>query len=319
MHKTHPSSYIGDEEWDNMTGEELLLLLPVEIRTAIRQAGIPPGKLQEIRIRAGRPVILKGMGQEKVLDGIGTVRGEQVRDILSCLGKYSLYAYEEELRQGFLSLQGGHRVGVCGKVVQEQGRIRSMSEIAFLNIRFAHEVRGCADEILPKLWDGERLLPTLIASAPGQGKTTLLRDCVRQISDGGKGQEGKTVGLVDERSEIAGCFRGIPGNDVGMRTDVLDGCPKAEGMLLLIRSMAPQVVAVDEIGSMEDLEAIKTAANCGCILLATVHGSCMEELLRKPVLKKLVKTGIFERYVFLANGKVPGRVRQILNREGKEC
>jgi stage III sporulation protein AA len=104
-----------------------------------------------------------------------------------------------------------------------------------------------------------------------------------------------------------------------MRTDVLDGCPKAEGMLLLIRSMAPQVVAVDEIGSMEDLEAIKTAANCGCILLATVHGNCMEELLRKPVLKKLVKTGIFERYIFLENGRVPGRVRQILNREGREC
>ncbi len=183
-----------------------------------------------------------------------------------------------------------------------------------MNIRFAHEVRGCADKVLPHLRRDGELLHTLIASAPGHGKTTLLRDCIRQISDGYGGYPGMTVGVVDERSEIAGSFRGVPGNDVGMRTDVLDGCPKAEGMMMLIRSMAPRVVAVDEIGSREDMAALAMAMNCGCVLLATVHGSSMEELKGRQVLGDLIASGLFERYVFLEG---TGRIQRVLGRTGE--
>lgn len=129
---------------------------------------------------------------------------------------------------------------------------------------------------------------------------------------------GLTVGVVDERSEIAGCFRGIPGNDVGMRTDILDGCPKAEGMMMLIRSMAPKVIAVDEIGSREDITALISAMNCGCVLLATVHGRSMEELLERPALKEMIEAGLFERYVFLEHAGLPGQIRQLLGKDGKE-
>ncbi len=295
-----------------MVGEEVFLMFPDSIRELLREMGLEGGAegLQELRIRTGRPLLARCEGRERASDR--AVERGQVRELLSYLGNYSLYAYEDEIRQGFLSLPGGHRVGLAGKVIVEGRRIKTLSEISSLNIRFAHERKGCADRLLPKLWEGERLCHTLIVSAPGRGKTTLLRDCVRQISDGSQIHEGKTVGLVDERSEIAGCFRGVPGNDVGLRTDVLDGCPKAEGMMMLIRSMAPDVVAVDEIGSQEDLEALAHARNCGCVLIATMHGDSMEEIERRLALQ-----GMFERIVFLESRKLPGRIGEILDGRGR--
>ncbi len=298
-----------------MQCDEVLSIFPREIRDLIQSLHLSSEGLQEIRIRAERPVLIRYRNRELVTGR--TVSRDQVAEILSYLGSYSLYAYEDEIRQGFLSLPGGHRVGLSGKAVMEARRVKTLGEISSLNIRFAHQIRGCADPLMPYIWDGVRLLHTLIVSPPGRGKTTLLRDCIRQISDGSGLWPGKTVGVVDERSEIAGCFRGVPGNDVGMRTDVLDGCPKADGMMMLIRSMAPDVVAVDEIGSKEDAGALRYAMNCGCVLLATVHGSCMEELLLKPVLREIIEQKMFERYVFLEAGKVPGRIGQILDRQGE--
>ena len=298
-----------------MQCDEVLSIFPREIRDLIQSLHLSSEGLQEIRIRAERPVLIRYRNRELVTGR--TVSRDQVAEILSYLGSYSLYAYEDEIRQGFLSLPGGHRVGLSGKAVMEARRVKTLGEISSLNIRFAHQIRGCADPLMPYIWDGVRLLHTLIVSPPGRGKTTLLRDCIRQISDGSGLWPGKTVGVVDERSEIAGCFRGVPGNDVGMRTDVLDGCPKADGMMMLIRSMAPDVVAVDEIGSKEDAVALRYAMSCGCVLLATVHGSCMEELLLKPVLREIIEQKMFERYVFLEAGKVPGRIGQILDRQGE--
>ena len=298
-----------------MQCDEVLSIFPKEIRELVQSLHLSPDGMQEIRIRAERPILIRYRNRELVTGR--TVSRDRTAEILAYLGNYSLYAYEAEIRQGFLSLPGGHRVGLSGKAVMEAGRVKTLGEISSLNIRFAHQIRGCADPLVPYIWEGERLLHTLIVSPPGRGKTTLLRDCIRQISDGSDVRPGKTVGVVDERSEIAGCFRGVPGNDVGMRTDVLDGCPKAEGMMMLIRSMAPDVVAVDEIGGREDAGSLRYAMNCGCVLLATVHGSCMEELLQKPVLRELVEQGIFERYVFLEAGKIPGRIGQILDRQGE--
>lgn len=299
-----------------MQCEEVLSIFPDMLREVIAQMGIPAKELQEIRIRAGRPVLAVCAGREYM--SRQTIQGPQIGEILAYLSNYSLYAYEDEIRQGFLSLPGGHRVGLAGRAVLEHRQVKTMTEISSLNIRFAHEVKGCAGKLMPFLWEDKRLLHTLIVSAPGRGKTTLLRDCIRQISDGDAAHRGLTVGVVDERSELAGSYRGIPGNDVGVRTDVLDGCPKAGGMMMLIRSMAPDVVAVDEVGSPEDLEALQYAMHCGCVLLATVHGSSMQELRRKPVLREMVESCMFERYVFLESGRSPGHIGAVLDGEGQE-
>ena len=299
-----------------MQCEEILSIFPGMLREALAELRVNTNNLQEIRIRAGRPVTVL-CGNREYISGRVT-DGAQVNEILAYLSSYSLYAYEDEIRQGFLSLPGGHRVGLSGRTVLESRKIKTITEISSLNIRFAHEIRGCADGLLPHLWENGRLLHTLIVSAPGRGKTTLLRDCIRQISNGSPYNGGMTVGVVDERSEIAGSFRGVPGNDVGMRTDVLDGCPKAEGMMMLIRSMSPKVIAVDEIGSSDELAALMTAMHCGCVLLATVHGSSMEELRKKPVLKYMMELKMFERYVVLDCGKKPGCVKMLLDRDGRE-
>ena len=298
-----------------MRCEEVLEILPGELKEIIKGMRLPLPDLQEIRVRAGRPVLAVSGGREWISDRMMT--RDQVGETLAYLSSYSLYAYEDEIRQGFLSLPGGHRVGLAGRAVVENRKVKTITEVASLNIRFAHEVRGCADELMSHLWTSGRFAHTLIVSSPGKGKTTLLRDCIRQISDGSCGHRGMTVGVVDERSEIAGSYRGMPENDVGVRTDVLDGCPKAEGMLLLIRSMAPEVIAVDEIGSREDLESLKYAMHCGCVLLATVHGDSLEELQRKPGLGEMVEEAVFERYVFLEKRGRAGQIRRVLDGTGK--
>lgn len=298
-----------------MRSEEVVSIFPRQLLEILEEMKIETEQLQEVRIRAERPVIALKNGREAI--SRRAISQRQVNEILSYLGNYSLYAYEEEIRQGFLTLPGGHRVGLAGKAVMEEGEIRTLMDISSLNIRFAHEVKGCADPIFPWLWDGDRLCMTLIVSAPGGGKTTLLRDCIRKISNGSSAHEGRTVGVVDERSEIAGSYRGSPGCDMGVRTDVLDACPKAKGMMLLIRSMAPEVLAVDEIGGKDDLEAMQYAMNCGCTVLATVHGTSLEELGRKPALREMLKQGFFERYFFLNDRKHPGTARQILDRDGR--
>lgn len=298
-----------------MRYEELFSTFPNLLRDILKELRIDRDLLKEIRIRAERPVLAICGNRE--YQSVRAVNRMEMKEVLACLSNYSLYACEDEIRQGFLSLPGGHRVGLAGRAVIEKGRIKTMTDISSLNIRVAREVKGCADHMLPYLWDKGRLLHTLIVSAPGCGKTTLLRDCIRQVSDGGTGHAGMTVGVVDERSELAGSYRGVSGNDLGMRTDVLDGCPKAEGMMILIRSMAPDVVAVDEIGGSEDIHALASAMNCGCVLLATVHGNRMEELKKKPVLRELTEMGMFERYVFLDAYGGPGRIREILDREGR--
>ena len=296
--------------------------------------------IEEVRIRAGAPLFVICRDQEYMVGAEAGFRvsAKDVEETLQCAARYSLYAYEEELRQGFLTVQGGHRIGVAGRVVAEGGRIRTIQPVTFLNVRFAHQVCGCADGVMPFLLEEQtgNLRNTLFISPPRCGKTTLLRDVIRQVSDGvpvpygaavpgsltapdgdsGGRRRSFTVGVVDERSEIAACFQGIPQNDVGVRTDVLDGCPKALGMMLLIRSMAPEVVAVDEIGSKEDLDALRYVMNCGCRILATVHGTSMEDIEKKPGLGEFLRERRFERYVVLGNARGPGTVRNISDGSG---
>ena len=185
-----------------------------------------------------------------------------------------------------------------------------------MNIRVSHEVLQCAQRILPYVIQEKEVLNTLIVSPPRCGKTTLLRDLVRQVSDGNSYIKGCTVGVVDERSEIAGCYLGIPQNQVGIRTDILDACPKSKGMMMLVRSMAPRVIAVDELGGAEDVCAMEYAMNCGCKFIATVHGKSMEEIRKKPLFENLVKEHRFDRYIVLGNDGGIGSIEGIYDDRG---
>ena len=194
-----------------------------------------------------------------------------------------------------------------------------MKYIRSMNIRISHEIKGVADRVMPYLYENGRVVNTLLISPPGCGKTTLLRDMVRQIADGGRYAPGMNVAVVDERSEIAGCYMGCPQNDVGMRTDVLDACPKVTGMMMLLRSMAPQVVAVDELGSEADIQAMCQVMQCGIQMIATIHGDSMEEISRKEFLRDVMKQQLFGRYLLLEKTNGRCRIKAIYDRGFHVC
>lgn len=305
----------------------ILQLFPSEYRTLWQAVAGRQESIQEIRLRKGRPIILHTSDRELFLSEGGEITDdirralnadeEMLDGIFDHICHYSPYAFEEELRQGFLTVEGGHRVGVAGQAVLERdGSVRTLKNISFLNIRIAHQIKGAADIVLPGLYRGGRLKSTLIISPPGCGKTTLLRDLIRQISDGNVYGRGMTVGVVDERSELGGAFMGKPQNDMGLRTDVLDGCPKDTGMLMLLRSMAPQVIAIDELGNPSELEALKRAAGCGCKILSTVHGESLAEVIYRFGGDEALWKRLFELYLIL--GREDGRyiVREILEGGG---
>ena len=260
---------------------ELLNYLPVDFRRQIVPEDL--NGAEEIRLRVGRP--LEILYADEKSRAYGVLEEKQLREMLNYLSGYSPYAMEEELRQGFFTVEGGHRIGVSGRTsFQKKGRWNEMnplSEVNGLNIRIAHERKGCAMPLLPWLYNGRSIYHTIIFAAPGVGKTTYLRDTVRCLSTGNPMWQGLKVGVVDERSEIAACHWGVPQNDLGLRCDVLDNCPKEQGMRMLLRSMSPEVIAVDELGLPEDFEAFAESAKCGVAVLATVHAGKMEEVLQR--------------------------------------
>lgn len=300
-----------------MKEEEILQILPERIRRVMGQAVTDWELLQEIHIRCGRGIALTVQGK-KVCPAQGgqVVDQKEFREILEYISNYSLYAFEEEIRKGYLTIQGGHRVGVAGKALLEQGRVKTIRHITFLNIRISHEVMGCADKVIPYLFERGRFLSTLIVSPPGAGKTTLLRDIVRQVADGAGGHAPMGVSVIDERSEIAGCYRGVPQRDVGMHCDVLDACGKQEGIYMMLRSMAPDVIAVDEIGTAGDYEALNAALTSGCALLATVHGNSYRHIREKTQLRRMLEEGMFERILFLQGGAA-GKVKAVCDSRGQ--
>lgn len=308
--------------------EELIKIFSKNIRQLLKQLQVDFDRVQEIRLRVNAPLIMVYDNKEyyvartgqlcRLVEEAFLVSKNELRETMEYVSNYSLYAFEEEMKQGFITIQGGHRIGIAGKTIVDGNGIRTMKFISFLNVRLSHQIKGCASQVLPYLFEGGQVLHTLIISPPRCGKTTLLRDIIRQISNGTDTAPGMNVGVIDERSEIGACYQGVPQNELGIRTDILDCCPKAKGMMMLIRTMAPQVIAVDEIGTREDLEAIEYVMNCGCKLLATVHGSSIEDIKTKPVLRKLVQERIFERYVLLDNTGHIGNIRQIYDARGNQ-
>lgn len=295
-----------------MKYRQVMNILPRDVKHFFDGENIEMNLLQEIRLRPGYPIILLYKGKEQILPI--RITEKNIEETMDYVSNYSLYAYENEMKQGFITIEGGHRVGMAGQVLLEQGKVKNLKQISSLNIRISHEILNCSDKLFPYITHNKQMYHTLIISPPRCGKTTLLRDLIRQISDGNRWVKGCTVGVVDERSELAGSYQGISQNQMGMRTDVLDGCPKAEGMLMLIRSMAPQVIAVDELGAPEDVEALRYAMHCGCKMLATVHGESLMEVSKKPLFEQIVREQCFERYIVLRNGKETGEIHGIYDK-----
>ncbi|MBQ9973282.1 MAG: stage III sporulation protein AA [Firmicutes bacterium] len=218
---------------------------------------------------------------------------------------YSYYAYEEELRNGYITLFGGHRAGICGHAVVDNGKISTISNFSSINIRQAREYIGISSEFVNKYYK-DNLCDVLIVSPPGCGKTTFLRDMVRTLSF-----MEFNVGVCDERSEIAGMFQGKPSFEIGPNTDVLDSCPKAEGMKMLLRSMGPDIIVTDEIGKSEDIEAIITALTSGTRIIATAHGDSIERLKHGP-LKEVIDYKLFNIILFLDRNPYPCTIKSIM-------
>ena len=297
-----------------MHGEKIKKVLGSKINHILNENQISFSNLQEIRLRIGKPLIIVSDNIEFVLQK--TIEKDELMEILEYVSNYSLHAFENELKQGFITIEGGHRVGMTGQVLIENGEVKNIKHISSMNIRMSHEILNCADVILPYITRNKQIYNTLIISPPRCGKTTLLRDLVRQVSDGSRWVKGCTVGVVDERSELGGCYLGVPQNQLGIRTDVLDNCPKSKGMLMLIRSMSPQVIAVDELGSTEDIHALEYAMHCGCKMIATVHAASMDEIRSKPLFEQMVKERRFERYVVLGNQHHIGEINGIYDERG---
>lgn len=287
-------------------------------------------KVEELRLRVSRPLILRLSTVEltvcpdksvsRRLDDGFIITGRQLEKCVEILSQNSVYAYEDEFVNGYLTIPGGHRVGLAGRIVLDGGRIKTIKEISGLNYRIGRQITGCADKVIPFILEKGRVCHTLIVSPPQCGKTTILRDIVRQLSDGVNqwGCPGVNVGLVDERSEIAGVYQGEPQFEIGLRTDVLDACPKARGMMMLLRAMSPRVIATDEIGRAEDVEALEQMLQAGVSVITTVHGNSMEELLEREALNRLLQNRFFERLVFLSRRLGAGTVEAIYNGKSME-
>lgn len=327
--------------------DNILIKLPESMRDRIEK--LPAQTLQqleEIRIRTNTDTLLISGGREYSLRDGDEITAEVLEEILNRLLDYSYYAYEEELSRGYITIEGGHRVGICGRVTLENGQVHLIKDVSSLNIRRSREITGASEKILGAVLSpakapaesvsnagisagcgGEKspapselsgvcssaadygrmvVRNTLIISPPKCGKTTMLRDLARNLSNAGF-----RIGICDERSEIAGCYNGKTSYDLGPRTDVLDGCPKAEGILMLIRAMSPDVVMTDEIGKPEDAAAIRLALSAGVKIITTIHGSSFEDAAKSAV-GGLITDHVFETLIFLSAQPVTGTVEKIL-------
>ncbi len=303
-----------DTEYRTARYDGAVLLLPFHLRERARALMKQDRECaEELRLRAGHPMTAVLPDGEVALGGENVKRNDLELLVETATGA-SVHSAREQLRAGFLTVRGGYRIGLCGSVYLAEGRVAGFGAFSSAAIRISREVRGVAEGIMPSLTRGGEFRSTLIIAPPGAGKTTLLRDVVASLSDGAGKLPGLRVALADERGEVAAMTDGRAQMYVGRRTDVLDACPKAEAVIMLLRSMSPQVVALDEITAPEDIEAVKMARNCGVALLATAHGTGIADLRSRPLYRPLFEEGVFASYVVIRvqNGK---RVYEVIRGE----
>ena len=292
--------------------KSVLNYMPQRIREQILRHQLQ--EIEEIRLRVGRPIAIKMEKEIAIIEHIVTI--EEILETFEKICENSVYSYKKQICEGFITINGGHRVGITGNCVFEEGEVKNINYISSLNFRIAREKLGCANEIIKEVINQQNntVYNTLIVSSPGAGKTTMLRDLIRQISN-----RGKTCGIVDERGEIAAMYKGVPQNDVGILTDVISNVSKSKGMNMLVRSMAPQVICCDEIGSKEDVDAINYAICSGVKGIFTAHGASLNELMLSIEVRKLINSYIIEKIIFLDEfnkGKMKNSYK--LNKEEKK-
>ena len=292
--------------------EYILKCLPTQLAKLILEHNIQ--KLEEIRIRANKPVILK-LGQVEIVLNY-TITTNEIIGILQNICNNSIYTYQNQICNGFITLPGGNRVGIAGNVVIKDGQVSNISYIYSLNFRISHQINGASDNILKYVLDTENntIFNTLIVSPPGAGKTTIIRDLANRISNGINeiNFRGLDVSIIDERGEIAAMTKGIIFNDVGIRTDVLDNVPKSIGIRMAVRSMAPKVIIADEIGNKDDVNIINYAICSGVKCIFTAHGSDMEDLLKNNEINKIINLQLFSKIIFL-DEKQKGKIKNVVN------
>ena len=275
------------EERNAVRFRQAAALLPPHLRRPVeRLDGTSQARVEELRLRAGRPLTLVCPEGERTVPGAeAPVRSMDLSLVLEIATQASAHTALERVRNGFFTVRGGHRIGICESGVVRDGEVRNLRQLSSLAIRVAREVPGLSAAVLDRLWSGGVLQSTLLLSPPGGGKTTLLRDLIRAVSD--------------ERGELAAMYQGEPQFSIGRQTDVLDGCPKGPALLMLLRGMNPQVLAADEITAPEDAAALEMAANCGVSLLCTAHAGSLEELKARPLYRRLLDEGLFRRLAII--------------------
>lgn len=289
---------------------DILIYFPTNIRNLLYNEIKNEELLEEIRIRINKPIILKFNKREQIIKYF--VNQEEILRILQSVCENSIYSYQHQIAEGFVTVKGGHRVGISGSCVVENGKVININYINSLNFRVARQIFNISKNALKYILNIKEntIFNTLIVSKPGCGKTTLIKDITRQISDGTDDFKGLKVGVIDERGEIAALYRGIPQNDIGLRTDVIDNVSKNDGMKMLIRSMSPEVIIADEIGNINDIEAINYAVCSGAKGIFTAHGQVLEDLYINKTLNELMNQNIFEVIIFL-NTKEKGEIREV--------
>lgn len=280
-------------------------------------------EVREIRLRLGQPLHLQIGADARFLSSTGAIQNypdqnsfvvqrEMLEESFRAICGYSVHTHQNELKNGFVTLTGGHRAGICGTGVYHDGKLSGMREISSISIRVAHQIFGAANEIL-RCWDGSGGI--LLAGPPASGKTTILRDLARQLGSGWNGKIQK-IALIDEREEIAASIGGHPQNDVGYCTDVLSGIAKADGISIAVRTLSPHMIFCDEIGQESEVPPIAAAMASGVIIAATVHGQSFQDLCRKPAIGHLLRMELFSAVAILDSQENLGKIRQWINREG---
>ena len=311
--------------------DEVINSLSINLREKLKKVLENNINIEEIRIRANKPLILNANNKDyfynlklnrldSKLDNPYIVSKEDVEQTFQIICKYSIHSFLDDIKKGFITLKGGHRVGLVGKVIIEDGQVKNIKHISSLNIRISKEVLGCSDKVMHHIINGRNgVNNTLIISPPQCGKTTLLRDIIRNLSNGNKlfNFDGLKVALIDERNEISGSYLGIPQMDIGIRTDIIETCPKDIGIMMLLRSMSPNLIVTDEIGNINEIKALYTALNGGVSLITTVHGDSIEDIRNRKELSSLLDKELFKKVIILSAKNGPGTIEKIYDLEEK--
>lgn len=297
--------------------EDIVGIFPVKIANLLNER-LSKEQIYEFRIKIRKPILVYSKNGESIINYL--VTKEDMKSIIQKISNYSLYAYEEDIRQGFITIKGGHRIGIAGECVMEKGEVKTIRNISSINIRICREIIGCSNKVMKYIASARRIYNTIIISPPKCGKTTILRDIARNISNGisSMGLQGRKVVVIDERSEIGACHFGVPQSDLGIRTDVLDNCLKKEGLIMAIRSLSPEVLICDEIGTKGDIEALIMAFNSGVNIVTTIHGFTVEDLYKRRVFSDLLNNNVLERAIILSNRNGVGTIESVYDLKGGE-